>query len=93
MASPTPSEQAVNGAVARLSQMDREAKSVLKILVIDDERTLRESCRTFLSGEGYSVEVAGKGREAFDLLTSSRFDIVLIDQFMSDAPGSELLAA
>ncbi len=70
-AAPTPIDQAVNGAVARLSRLDREAKSVLKILVIDDERTLRESFRTFLSGEGYNVEVVGKGREALDLLTSS----------------------
>ncbi len=92
-ASPTPIDQAVNGALPRMSQLDWEAKSVLKILVIDDERTLRESCRTFLSSEGYNVKVVGKGREALDLLTSSRFDIVLIDQFMSDVPGSELLAA
>ena len=34
-------------------EMDRDAKASLRILVIDDERTLRESCRTFIETEGY----------------------------------------
>jgi DNA-binding NtrC family response regulator len=75
------------------SQLDPEAKLGLRVLVIDDERTLRESCRTFLNTEGYTVEACGKGDEAFDLLSRRAFDIVLIDQYMSDVPGVQLLEA
>jgi PleD family two-component response regulator len=44
--------------------LDAEAKADIRILVVDDERTLRESCRTFLESEGFSVEVCAKGEEA-----------------------------
>ncbi len=75
------------------SELGPEIKSTLRILVIDDERTLRESCRTFLSSEGYEVEVCGKGNEALELVTRRTYDIVLIDQYMSDVPGGQLLEA
>lgn len=74
-------------------ELGSEAKRSLKILVIDDERTLRESCRSFLEAEGYTVEVSGKGDEALQLLRRRKFDIVLIDQYMSDVPGAQLLEA
>lgn len=75
----------------QFSELDGDAKRSVRILVIDDERTLRESCRTFLSNEGYRVEVCGKGDEALSLLNRRTFDIVLIDQYMSDVPGAKLL--
>ena len=75
----------------RPSDIDEEAKKSLSILVIDDERTLRESCRLFLETEGYAVEVCSKGDEAQNLLRRRTYDIVLIDQYMSDVPGAKLL--
>ena len=75
----------------RLSELDSGAKPSVRILVVDDERTLRESCRTFLETEGYNVQVCGKGDEALDLLKRRTFDIVFIDQYMSDVPGAKLL--
>jgi DNA-binding NtrC family response regulator len=77
--------------VPGFAELDQEAKLSLRILVVDDERTLRESCRSFLGSEGYSVEVCGKGSEAQDLLRRRTFDIVLIDQYMTEVPGDELL--
>jgi DNA-binding NtrC family response regulator len=82
-----------SGGLPEFAELDQEAKSSLKILVIDDERTLRESCRSFLASEGYAVDVCGKGPDALDLLRRRTFDIVLIDQYMSDVPGEELLQA
>jgi DNA-binding NtrC family response regulator len=73
--------------------IDQAAKDSLRLLVVDDERTLRESCRTFLESEGYHVEVCAKGAEARDVLTRREFDIVLIDLYMSEVPGLELLKA
>jgi DNA-binding NtrC family response regulator len=73
--------------------LDAEAKADIRILVIDDERTLRESCRTFLESEGYSVEVCSKGEEAKALFERRAFDIVLIDLYMSEIAGLDLLRA
>ncbi len=79
--------------VPQFSELDREAKLSLRVLIVDDERTLRESCRTFLGTEGYSVEVCGKGKEALEMLQRREFDLVLIDLYMSDVPGLKLLEA
>jgi DNA-binding NtrC family response regulator len=70
-----------------------EAKRSLRILTVDDERTLRESCKMFLESEGYRVETAGRGSEALDMLRRRPFDIVLIDLNMSEVNGMDLLAA
>jgi DNA-binding NtrC family response regulator len=70
-----------------------EARRALRILTVDDERTLRESCKIFLESEGYRVETAGRGAEALDLLQRRTFDIVLIDLNMSEVNGMDLLAA
>jgi DNA-binding NtrC family response regulator len=80
------------GDPAALLHLDAEAKRSVRILVVDDERTLRESCRSFLETEGYSVEMCAKGDEAQQLLRRRPFDIVLLDLYMSDVPGMDLLA-
>src|SRR3979411_1573820 len=63
----------------------------LRFLIVDDDRTLRESCANLLQLDGYSVTVAGRGHEALELLRHRRFDIVLLDLYMSDVSGYELL--
>ena len=73
--------------------LTEEAKRSLRILTVDDERTLRESCKMFLESEGYRVETAGRGTEALDFLRRKEFDIVLIDLNMSEVNGMQLLAA
>ena len=40
------------------------------ILVVDDERVIREGCRRLLVPEGYEVLTAENGREALDLLST-----------------------
>jgi len=62
-----------------------------RILVIDDEPTLRESCVSVLSHEGYDVASTGRGDEARDLLRRGGYDIVLLDVHMGQVPGLELL--
>jgi DNA-binding NtrC family response regulator len=70
-----------------------DVKSSLRTLVIDDERTLRESCKSVLEVEGYRVEVCGRGDEALDLVRRRSFDIVLTDLYMSDVSGMDLMKA
>jgi DNA-binding NtrC family response regulator len=70
-----------------------EFRSSVSMLVIDDERTLRESCKTVLEADGYRLEVCGRGDDALRLVTQRRFDIVLVDLYMTDVSGTELLKA
>jgi DNA-binding NtrC family response regulator len=70
-----------------------DIKASIRILIVDDERTLRESCASVLRGEGYNVTLAGRGEEALDLVRHRQFDLVLVDLFMSQVPGLEILNA
>jgi DNA-binding NtrC family response regulator len=76
-----------------LPAIDPAARSTIRILVVDDERTLRESCATVLEGEGYNVARCGRGTEARDTLERRSFDVALVDWYMGDVGGRELLRA
>jgi CheY-like chemotaxis protein len=78
---------------AALLSISAEARASIRILVADDEHTLRESCANVLRLEGYQVTVVGRGQEALDLLKRSPFDIVLADLFMAQVDGLTLLRA
>src|SRR5438132_1450602 len=67
------------------------AKASVQVLIVDDERTLRESCASMLKHEGYSVRVCSRGDEALETLKRTRFDIVLLDLYMAQVQGLELL--
>src|SRR2546426_1167210 len=67
------------------------AKASVQILIVDDERTLRESCASMLKHEGYNVRVCSRGDEALETLKRTRFDIVLLDLYMAQVQGLELL--
>jgi len=62
-----------------------------KILVVDDEEIVLKSCRKILEGGGYEVFTALSGQEAFDLLKSEPFDIVITDIKMPGIDGMEVL--
>ena len=66
-------------------------KTSVRILVVDDERTLRESCKSVLEVDGYRVETCGRGGEALDLVRRGTFDVVLVDLYMTEVSGMELL--
>jgi len=70
-----------------------DIKSSIRILIIDDERTLRESCATVLQADGYSVTTIGRGEEALETVRRRKFDIVLVDLYMSQISGIEILRA
>ena len=62
----------------------------VRILVVDDDRAVRESLRRSLSFNGYSVELAQDGREALDLIASDRPDAVVLDVMMPRLDGLEV---
>jgi DNA-binding NtrC family response regulator len=75
------------------SLVSSEFRATLSVLLVDDERTLRETCRSILTGLGYRVEVASKGDEAMRLLQRRSFDIVLTDLYLPDVTGVDLCKA
>src|SRR5216117_717396 len=79
--------------VTSLLAIGADAKARIRILIVDDEHTLRESCASVLRQEGYDVTVSGRGQEALDLLKRRAFDIVLADLYMSQVDGLTLLRA
>lgn len=54
------------------------------LLIVDDERSIRQSLRTVLSSIGFEIIEAGRGEEALALVRSARVDAVLLDV---DMPG------
>jgi two-component system response regulator PilR (NtrC family) len=62
-----------------------------KILVVDDEDIIRESLSFILKKEGYFVEEAANGKEAYDKLKEDSFDLVISDLEMPVMKGTELL--
>jgi DNA-binding NtrC family response regulator len=70
-----------------------EVKSSIRILVVDDERTLRESCASVLQMDGYNVTLIGRGEEALDAVKRRKFDVILVDLYMSHCSGMDILRA
>ena len=64
-----------------------------RLLIVDDDLSLREFLTIFLRKEGYEVEVATNGQRALELLEESPFDVVLTDLRMPRMGGLELLDA
>ena len=64
-----------------------------RILVIDDEESLRHMLQTLLGKEGYDVRTAANGQEALELLDAEPFDFALCDVRMPKLDGLGLLDA
>ena len=68
-----------------------EVKASIRILIIDDERTLRESCASVLQMDGFHVTLIGRGEEALEAVRRRKFDIILVDLYMSQSSGMDIL--
>jgi two-component system response regulator PilR (NtrC family) len=64
-----------------------------RILVVDDERSMRELMAIVLRREGYDVLLAENGRSAIDLLQREPVDLLISDIKMPDVSGVEVLRA
>ncbi len=60
-----------------------------RLLVVDDEETLREALRFNLEAEGYEVDTAGSAEEALALDIGS-YDLILLDIMMGEISGLQL---
>ena len=62
-----------------------------RILVVDDERAIREALREYLTLEGYDVETAEDGIDAVERLVQREFDVVITDLSMPNMDGFGLI--
>ncbi|MGP4021215.1 response regulator transcription factor [Saccharopolyspora sp. 5N708] len=62
----------------------------MRILVVDDDRAVRESLRRSLQFNGYQVELAADGQQALDFLASNRPDAIVLDVMMPRLDGLEV---
>jgi putative two-component system response regulator len=64
---------------------------VTRILIVDDEETIRLALRKFLRSRGYEVEIAGSGEQALELLDKSSFALMLCDVRMPGLTGVQVV--
>jgi two-component system, NtrC family, response regulator PilR len=62
------------------------------ILIVDDERSMREFLGIYLRREGYRIEAAASGKEAMAALKARVFDLVITDLRMPDVDGLAVLS-
>ncbi len=76
---------------AQITSLTEEDKRSVSILIVDDDHTLVETCATILRGSGYQVTTCERGSEAHELLRRRTFDVALLDLYMSQVSGLDLM--
>lgn len=74
---------------AEVNQATGENHHPLKVLVVDDDVLNRRLMKVLLAHEGYHVDLAANGLEAFDAIKFQKFDIVFMDLRMPVMDGLE----
>ena len=69
------------------------ARQQPRVLVVDDERSMRELLEIVLRREGYDVVVAENGRSAIEVIEREPIDLLISDIKMPDMSGVEVLRA
>ena len=62
----------------------------MRMLIVEDERTLREGLKALLSAAGHQVEAVELGAQAVEVGTREAFDLVLLDLMLPDIDGVEV---
>ncbi|HEY6089559.1 MAG TPA: HD domain-containing phosphohydrolase [Gemmatimonadaceae bacterium] len=62
-----------------------------RILIVDDEETIRLALRKFLRSRGYEVEIAGSGDQALEILDRESFSLMLCDVRMPGMTGVQVV--
>jgi len=66
-------------------------KLKIKLLIVDDEKDIRDSLKDILIDEGYEIYVAANALEAKKIKLSKKVDLILLDIWMPDIDGLSLL--
>ncbi len=62
----------------------------LRVLVVDDEASVRVSLQRYLAGRGHHVETTASGEDALVRLRDAKYDAVIVDMRMPDLSGEQL---
>lgn len=83
-----------NGRLSKIGQTSAitPAKQPQRILVVDDSITVREVERKLLENQGYEVDIAVNGMDAWNALRTSHYDLVVTDVDMPRLNGIELVS-
>lgn len=76
----------------KLSEKVPKDRNRMKILVVDDSKSVRMIIQEGLLKEGYRVQTAENGRRALEIIVGNRPDLVLSDVYMPEIDGLELCA-
>jgi DNA-binding NtrC family response regulator len=63
----------------------------MKILIIDDERSIRNSLKEILADEGYDVDVAEDGAQGCEMAQKEKYSVIFCDIKMPEMDGTEVL--
>jgi DNA-binding NtrC family response regulator len=66
-------------------------ESAARLLIIDDEPSIRESLETLMTLEGFDVSLAVDGSQGLDILSHEEFDLLLLDLALPGESGIDLL--
>lgn len=64
-----------------------------KLLIIDDERGIRNTLREILADEGHEVEIAENGKQGLEMAQQTAYDLIFSDIKMPEMDGMEVLKA
>ena len=79
--------------VEKILENSSDNKVGLEILVVDDSISVRSALHEGLSKEGYRVQTAVNGRNALEIISNYKPDLILSDVYMPEMDGIELCAA
>jgi two-component system NtrC family sensor kinase len=74
------------------SAAPRESRCAQRVLVVDDEASIRGAVTSFLRSHGHAVDTVASGKEALALITQRSYDAILLDLRMPDMPGDAFYA-
>lgn len=66
---------------------------LIKILVVDDDKSIRETLAAILEQEGYVVDTAENAREAIEKTNNGFYNLALVDIRLPDMDGTRLIAS
>jgi two-component system phosphate regulon response regulator PhoB len=64
-----------------------------RILIVDDEESIRDLIKEVLSADGHEFFLAADGKQAFDIVRSKAIDLAIVDRNMPGLSGIEVVQA
>lgn len=72
--------------------MKNNSAGLKKIIVVDDEKDIRESVKDVLQDNNFEVETAGNGKEFINKISKSKFDLIILDVLMPGLTTKEIIS-